>query len=218
MRTCIEGKSPKRSPAHAAPIAPSSRRSVGSELVCMSSAFAIGCGGAATSGGATQPPPPPQPTPTPKFQITTSSIPLALVGTPYSVQLTTANGNGALTWTTSGITPPDLKLSSSGLLTGTPTTPNYSFPLTVNVTDSSTPAQSASATFPYGAAGFVVDLRGGQIGVYYNNVIQFTALQIRFRGRWCPGHCRPGCRCSRFLEKVHNSILPGPPRKRGRFT
>jgi hypothetical protein len=66
----------------------------------------VGCGGAANSGGTTQPAPPSQPTPPAKFEITNTSIPLALVGTPYSVQLTAANGNGTLTWSTSGITLP----------------------------------------------------------------------------------------------------------------
>ena len=53
--------------------------------------------------------------------ITTTSLPDAVKGTAYSVQLT-ASGEGTITWAvSSGILPDGLTVSSTGLLSGTPT-------------------------------------------------------------------------------------------------
>ncbi len=72
--------------------------------------------------------------------ITTSSLPTGQVNTSYSASLT-ATTTGTVTWTISGL-PPGLS-SSGSLIYGTPTTTG-SFPITVQVTDSS---GSASQTF-----------------------------------------------------------------------
>jgi hypothetical protein len=67
--------------------------------------------------------------------ISTSSLPGATVGSPYSATLTAGGGNGPYMWSiTSGALPPGLSLSSSGVISGTPTTTGtYNF--TIQVVD-----------------------------------------------------------------------------------
>ena len=79
------------------------------------------------------------------FTVATSSLPAGTVGTAYPATTLAANGGkGKLTWTlSSGSLPPGLKFSSSGKLTGTPTAAG-SYPITVQVSDSSNPKNVAS--------------------------------------------------------------------------
>ena len=66
----------------------------------------------------------PAPAPTPALSITTSGLPGATVGTGYSTTLTASGGSGTKSWTiTAGSLPAGLSLSSSGVLSGTPTAP-----------------------------------------------------------------------------------------------
>src|SRR6266851_338037 len=77
----------------------------------------------------------------------TSVLPTALLNVPYTQQLQEKGGVGALTWTVStGTLPTGLTLSSTGLLSGTPTTVGVS-QFTVQVTDSSAPPRTSSTNF-----------------------------------------------------------------------
>jgi hypothetical protein len=72
-------------------------------------------------------------------------LPGAVRGTTYSQQLSAINGVGALSWTKAGGNlPPGISIDPSGLLTGTATT-NGVYTFTVQVTDASTPPQTATA-------------------------------------------------------------------------
>ncbi len=88
---------------------------------------------------------------------TTSPLPPATFttpGTPYSQQFAATGGTSPYTWTVaSGSTlPAGLTLSSSGLLSGSPTAQgNFSFGITV--TDSGTPAAAVTQTFTLVIAG-----------------------------------------------------------------
>ncbi len=66
----------------------------------------------------------------------------------YSVQLTAAGGRpGAQTWSIkSGGLPPGINLSSSGLVSGTATTPG-SYPVTIQVADTNSPASVATQNY-----------------------------------------------------------------------
>jgi hypothetical protein len=80
--------------------------------------------------------------------ITSSSLPTATAGAPYSATLTATGGTAPYAWTlVSGTLPAGLTLSLAGVISGTPTiagTSNF----TVRATDSTTPtAQAASANF-----------------------------------------------------------------------
>src|SRR5436309_2124359 len=78
--------------------------------------------------------PPPTPTPTPALSITTSGLPGATVGTAYSTTLAASGGSGTKSWAvTAGSLPAGLSLSSTGVVSGTPTPPGpSSFPAKVS--------------------------------------------------------------------------------------
>ncbi len=60
--------------------------------------------------------------------ITTTSLPDGNVGTPYSAQLASTGGVGPIQWSAYSL-PAGLSLSSTGLISGTPTSAGPSFPL-----------------------------------------------------------------------------------------
>lgn len=80
----------------------------------------------------------------PGFSITTTALPPASPGVPYLMALTAENGAAPYAFTLPlGSLPDDVTLSSSGVISGTPTRPG-SYPLLIQATDSSTPATSTS--------------------------------------------------------------------------
>jgi hypothetical protein len=66
--------------------------------------------------------------------VSSATLTPALVGTPYQFQFNSSGGLGTVTWAASGLSPP-YSLSSSGLLSGTPTAANTQT-FTVTATDS----------------------------------------------------------------------------------
>jgi len=78
--------------------------------------------------------------PTPVLTITTTSLPGAVIGTPYSQTLAASGGTLPLTWSISvGALPAGLVLdAATGVISGTPTTAETAN-FTVTVTDSSVP-------------------------------------------------------------------------------
>ena len=74
--------------------------------------------------------------------ITTTSLPNGTVNSAYSSTLQSAGGTGTITWSVSqGSLPAGLSLSSSGKISGTPTTAGTAN-FTASATDSSTPPQT----------------------------------------------------------------------------
>ncbi len=72
----------------------------------------------------------------PRIAFTTTTLPAATLNSAYSQQLVTTGGTGAITYTvSSGNLPAGLSLSSSGAITGTPTSATSST-FTVSATDS----------------------------------------------------------------------------------
>ncbi|QSQ28505.1 putative Ig domain-containing protein [Pyxidicoccus parkwayensis] len=79
--------------------------------------------------------------------VTTTSLPDAVKSQPYSTTLTATNGRAPLTWSFTGSLPAGLSLSSSGILSGTPTsTGSSSFSVTVKDADGVTDSRSLSLT------------------------------------------------------------------------
>jgi len=80
----------------------------------------------------------------PALSITTTTLPSAALGTPYSATLAAAGGQSPYQWSvTSGTLPAGLALNSSGVLSGTPTQ-SGTFVFTVSVTDSAATPQTAT--------------------------------------------------------------------------
>jgi hypothetical protein len=85
------------------------------------------------------------------FGITTTSLSAGAVGVPYQNQLTAAGGTAPYRWKKTAALPSGLKLSSSGVISGTPNVrkvPPGSYPVSVQVSDSTKRhKQIATATF-----------------------------------------------------------------------
>jgi len=74
------------------------------------------------------------------LEILDEYIPLGYVNTPYSHQLSVYGGSGPYTWSIwAGSLPSGLSLSSSGLISGTPTTAEYTL-VYIRVTDTADPS------------------------------------------------------------------------------
>ncbi|WP_353063659.1 putative Ig domain-containing protein [Tunturibacter psychrotolerans] len=78
--------------------------------------------------------------------ITSTAVAGATSNQSYSATLSATGGTAPYTWSVSGL-PTGLSLSSNGVISGTPTTTG-NFSLAVTVTDSQSPAKTASATIP----------------------------------------------------------------------
>ncbi|MBJ6764951.1 putative Ig domain-containing protein [Myxococcaceae bacterium JPH2] len=79
--------------------------------------------------------------------VTSASLPIALIGQPYSATLTASGGKAGLSWAvTSGGLPMGLSLSSSGVLSGTPTGDAATFSATFTITDANGHVASRSLT------------------------------------------------------------------------
>jgi Putative Ig domain len=86
---------------------------------------------------------------------TASTLPSGAVGTAYSLQFAATGGTSPYTWSVaSGSTlPAGLTLSSTGLLSGTPTAAVSAATFGITVTDSESPAVSVTKTFTLTIAG-----------------------------------------------------------------
>jgi hypothetical protein len=113
--------------------------------------------------------------------ISTSSLPNGQTGVAYSATLAATGGVSPYTWSlTSGSLPAGLTLNAStGAITGTPSGPVASTPLTFKVADSSNPALTQTATFTLTVSSATLtistsSLPNGQTGVAYSATLAAT--------------------------------------------
>jgi Putative Ig domain/IPT/TIG domain len=122
--------------------------------------------------------------------VATTSLPAATGGQPYSATLAASGGVAPYSWSvTGGTLPPGLSLNSStGVISGTPDVAGtYSF--TVTVTDSQSPAMTASKTLSISVSGPVITAIRPDSGP----VTGFTPLEITGTGLSCPAR-DTGCK------------------------
>ncbi len=137
-------------------------RSLGIVCGLVFSQWMMGCGG----GGSTPPPTP--------ITITTTTLSQGTTNTAYNSTLAATGGSGTFTWSlASGSNlPAGLTLSAAGVISGTPTTAGLGN-FTVNVQDSETAPQTASAPLKLAISGGKLAIiaplpADGQVGASYN--------------------------------------------------
>jgi len=111
------------------------------------------------------------------LSITTNSLPSWTVSVAYSQTLAVTGGTAPYTWTiTSGTLPSGLSLSSSGVISGTPTTAGDPTSVTFQVTDSvsKTATKSMSITINASPSIGTVSLPNGTVGVSYSQTLSVT--------------------------------------------
>ena len=118
--------------------------------------------------------------PLPALSVTTATLPDGTAGTAYiSTTLDATGGISPYTWSVPpGTLPPGLALSSSGVISGTPSSPG-TFSFTVTVTDAENPAATATRTLsilvhPAPLAITTTSLAGGQVGSAYSQTLAAT--------------------------------------------
>jgi hypothetical protein len=116
-------------------------------------------------------------TPATPPQITTTSLPGGRATQPYNFQVQATGGIGALAWSVSaGALPVGLTLSSTGAISGTPTSEGPSN-FTVTVTDSFGQSDTQALSITVSAAPLVItttSLPSGGIGQFYSRPVQAT--------------------------------------------
>ena len=109
------------------------------------------------------------------LQIVTATLPWAIVGTPYYKTLDLLGGTPPYVWSVAnGTLPAGLSLSTSGVISGTPTRQEITN-FTVLLTDSGSPAQTATASYL-----LAVDPNGNQ-GAFSISPSAASASQIAVR-------------------------------------
>jgi hypothetical protein len=131
--------------------------------------------------------------------ISTTSLPGGVVGSAYSSTLTATGGATPYSWSLSaGALPTGLALSAAGAITGTPSAA-ATFNFTVKVSDSSSPAQSAtmglSITVNAAPPPLVVStssLPAGTVGTAYSSTLTATGGTTPFSWSVSVGSLPPG--------------------------
>ena len=114
------------------------------------------------------------------LQISTTSLPDGLVGTPYSQTLSATGGATPYQWqVTSGRLPSGLTLDSvTGLISGIPNQATYGGFITFTVTDAGSPPQTATTTLTLTIPAILTittrSLPDGQVGVPYSQTLTAT--------------------------------------------
>ena len=146
--------------------------------------------------------------------VSTADLAAAQVGTPYSMSLQASGGTPAYQWSlASGSLPKGLSLSAGGLVTGTPTQVGTST-FTVNVADTSAPAQHQSKTLtlavkPTPLVLNTAPLAQGKVGVAYNATLQASGGTPNYVWSVASGNLPAG------LSLASNGVLSGTPKTAG---
>jgi hypothetical protein len=127
--------------------------------------------------------------------ITTSSLNTAVVGMPYSQTLTATGGTMPYTWSVrGGRLPAGLTLSPAGVISGTPLTTGGGSLLLFEVTDSSNPEETATASleFPYFLEITTGSLTNGVVGEAYFQSLLATGGTPPYTWQLTSGTLPPG--------------------------
>jgi hypothetical protein len=153
--------------------------------------------------------------------INTAGLPNGSVGTAYSVALAATGGSGTVSWSlANGSLPAGLSLSSSGDISGTPVSAG-STNFTVQVTDTSSPPQLATATLSLTvepATGTALSitttvLAGATVGTAYSAQLQATGGTLPLSWSLAAGSILP-----HGLSLSSGGLISGTPTRTGTST
>ena len=138
--------------------------------------------------------------------ISTTSLTAGTVGVPYSSAISATGGLPPYTWSiTSGVLPAGLTLAGNGVISGTPTTQETQT-FTVQVSDSQTPAATASAPLTLTITGPTGRLNGNYVfsfSGYQNGSLVLQAGSFTSDGA---GNITNGLMDSNSATGVHTSL------------
>jgi hypothetical protein len=142
----------------------------------------------------------------PPLSITTTSLTAGAIGVPYSASLAASGGVPPYTWSiTSGTLPAGLSLSSSGLISGTPTNQEtQSF--TVQVSDSQTTPATATANLSLTINGPTGRLNGNYVFSFFGYQNGSQVLQAGSFTADGAGNITNGLMDSNSVAGVHTSL------------
>ena len=151
--------------------------------------------------------------------VTTTSLASGIVKTPYSQTLAASGGKPTYTWSVPpGTLPPGLTLNtSSGVITGSPTTPG-TFNFTVTVTDSSSPVQTATAPLSIQITAMppvsiiTAVLGPGTVGTAYSQTLGASGGKPTYTWSVPPGTLPPG-----LTLNTSSGVITGSPTTPGTF-
>jgi beta-glucanase (GH16 family) len=150
--------------------------------------------------------------------ITSASLPAATAGSAYSATLTAQGGTPAYTWSLySGQLPTGLILSSSGIISGTPTA-SGSFSFASQVKDSATPSQSATLSLSISVAAAAplsvtaASLPGATVGSAYSATLAAQGGIRPYTWTLASGQLPTGLTLSSL------GVISGTPTASGTFT
>ncbi len=139
-----------------------------------------GCGGgnasfsSSSSSNSSKPP-----ASSPGLTITTSSLPGGTAGAPYTATLTATGGTPPVKWKAPNLLPQGFTLSQDGVFSGTSPVffgGNCCVPISVNVTDSANPPNTATANLSLNVFGLLpTTLLVPQVGVDFTQLATFVA-------------------------------------------
>ncbi len=150
--------------------------------------------------------------------ITTTSVPTAVTGVPYTTTIMATGGTLPYTWSVSaGSLPTGLSLNAAtGTISGTPTTVVL-VSATIKVTDSSSPQQSNLKSFPFHVVAplsiTTTSLPSGTVGKAYSTTLKATGGTLPYSWTVSSGTLPPG-----LSLNATSGILSGNPTTSGTFT
>jgi hypothetical protein len=146
--------------------------------------------------------------------IGTTSLPGGIVGVGYSQQLAAAGGTTPYAWVvSSGTLPPGLSLSSTGVLSGTPTTAG-SVTFTVRVTDAASRTDTQALTLTVGSSLSIgtTTVPEGTVGTNYSQQLSATGGAPPYAWSVTSGALPDG------LTLSGGGVLSGTPTAPGNFS
>jgi len=134
--------------------------------------------------------------------ITTGSLPNGTVGVAYSQTLTATGGSTPYTWTiASGTLPAGLSLSSSGVISGTPTTAGGPTSVTFRVTDSASATVSKSLSITVINAAWDVNTDG------VVNVLDMISISQHWGETGTPGWIRQDVNGDGVINVLDQTVI-----------